>query len=148
MKIWVDADACPKAVKEILYKAANREQIVITFISNLYLKIPQSQYLQAIQVPGGFDVADEHIAKMAVADDLVITSDIPLAAKIVETGAIALSAYGKLFTVENIRDALNMRNLKEELRTTGLDTGGPSAFSMKDRELFANQLDRIIKSKL
>ena len=145
MQVWVDADACPKAVREILIKMADRLEILVTFISNQYHRIPVSNFLKTIQVSGGFDVADEYIVEKIKFDDLVITADIPLAALVIEKEAHALNPRGKLYTKENIQDSLTMRNLKDELRSSGVDTGGQKPFSHKDRELFANQLDHFIR---
>jgi uncharacterized protein YaiI (UPF0178 family) len=144
MYIWVDADACPRPIKEILYRAAIRTHLPLTLVSNLSLRTPKSEYIKTVQVPGGFDVADEHIIEMIKAGDLVITADIPLAAAVVEAGAVALNPRGKLYTKENIGEALTMRNVKDELRNAGIETGGPSAFKPADREAFANQLDRLL----
>ena len=144
MQIWVDADACPKPVKEIIFRAAKRRQILTTLVANLPLKIPVSPYIKTILVPGGFDIADEKIEALTRVDDLVITADIPLAAKIIAKGAVALNPRGKLYTQDNINEALTMRNLKDELRGSGIETGGPAAFNKKDREAFANQLDRFL----
>lgn len=144
MQIWVDADACPKPVRWILTRTAQRLEILVTFISNQYHRIPESQYLKAIQVPGGFDVADEYIVDQIRENDLVITADIPLASLVIDKKATALSPRGKLYTIENVQDSLIMRNLKEELRSTGVDTGGQRPFNHKDRENFANQLDQLL----
>ena len=145
MQVWVDADACPKAVREILIKMADRLEILVTFISNQYHRIPVSDFLETIQVSGGFDVADEYIVEKIKTDDLVITADIPLASLVIEKEAHALNPRGKLYTKENIQDSLTMRNLKDELRSSGVDTGGQKPFSHKDREQFANQLDQFIR---
>ncbi len=146
MRIWVDADACPRPVKEIIFRAAQRRQIATTLVANLPLKTPRSPYINSILVPGGFDIADEKIELLSAKGDLIITADIPLAAKVVAKGALALNPRGNLYTKENINEALTMRNLKDELRGSGIETGGPSAFSGKDREAFANQLDRILSN--
>jgi uncharacterized protein YaiI (UPF0178 family) len=145
MQVWVDADACPRAVREILIKMANRKKIMVTFISNQRHNIPDSEYIKAVQVAGGFDVADEFIIKQTSENDLIITADVPLAAAVVKKGAYALSPRGRFFNAENIQEALTMRNLKEELRSTGIDTGGQKPFSKKDRERFANRLDQFIR---
>ena len=146
MHIWVDADACPRPVKEILYRAAVRKQIPLTLVSNLYLRTPKSPFIKTVQVAGGFDVADEHIIQMIKPGDLVITADIPLAASAIEGGAAALNPRGKLYTKDNIAEALTMRNLKDELRSAGVETGGPSAFKAADRQAFANQLERMLSA--
>ena len=145
MQIWVDADACPKPVRDILIRTANRMEIAVTFISNQYHRIPQSKFLKAIQVPGGFDLADEYIVDQIEKDDLVITADIPLASLVIERNAFALNPRGKLYTIENIQDSLTMRNLKDELRSSGVDTGGQKPFNHKNREIFANQLDKFMR---
>ncbi len=147
MKIWVDADACPKVIKEILYRAAKRVQVEVVLVSNLYLRVPPSEFIKTVQVPEGFDVADEYIVENIQDGDLVITADIPLASNVVDKNAQALNPRGQLYTSDNIQEALSMRNLMDELRSTGINTGGPATFSMKDRENFANQLDKILVSK-
>jgi len=147
VKIWVDADACPKAAKEILYRAAERKRVLTILVANLPLKVPKSKFVQTILVPGGFDVADEKISSEANPGDLVITADIPLAAKIVEKSVMALNPRGAVYGKDNIKEMLLMRNLKEELRSSGLDTGGPSAYSNQDKQAFANQLDKILNSQ-
>lgn len=144
-KIWVDADACPKVIKDILFRAAERVKIPIVLVSNLYLRVPPSDFISAIQVPGGFDVADDYIVAQVQPGELVITADIPLVKQIIEKNALALSPHGKLFTQGNVNDALLMRNMKEELRMSGVDTGSPQPFSMSDREAFANRLDSILR---
>ena len=144
MQIWVDADACPVVVKEILFKAANRAEIVVTLIANQYISTPKSQYIKAVQVPQGFDVADNEIVKRLAKGDLVITADIPLAAEAIEKGAKALNPRGELYTKNNIRGRLNMRDFMDTLRSTGVDTGGSAPFNHSDRQAFANRLDQII----
>lgn len=144
MQIWVDADACPNVIKEILFRAADRCEIETTLVANQALKIPPSRYIKTIQVPAGFDVADNRIVDTVVPGDLVVTADIPLAAAVVEKGAIALNPRGEMYTEENIRERLAMRNLMDELRTTGEISGGPAAFGKMDRQNFANQLDRLL----
>jgi uncharacterized protein len=141
-QIWVDADACPVAIKEILFRAAEREQIPLTLVANQYLRTPPSRFIRALQVAGGFDVADDAIAERAEAGDLVVTQDIPLAARVIEKGALAVDPRGELHTPETIAQRLGMRNFMEELRGAGIDTGGPAAFHPRDRQAFANQLDR------
>lgn len=148
MKIWVDADACPRAVKDILYRAANRLKISLTLVANQPLQIPKSPYISTLQVGGGFDAADDEIAALIEEGDLVITADIPLAAAVIGKGAHALNPRGELYTKENIHDRLSMRNLMEELRSSGDITGGPSAFSPKDRQAFSNGLDRFLTRRL
>lgn len=141
-QIWVDADACPVAIKEILFRAAEREQVAVTLVANQYLRTPPSRFIRAVQVPGGFDVADNEIARRVVAGDLVVTQDIPLAAQAIEKGALALHPRGELYTPETIAQRLSMRNFMDELRGSGVDTGGPAAFHARDKQAFANQLDR------
>ncbi len=144
MRILVDADACPTVIKEILYRAAERVEVPLTLVANQALRVPASPYIDTVQVPAGFDVADQRIAEMVEEDDLVVTADIPLAAAVVEKGATALNPRGELYTEENVRERLAMRNLMDELRSTGVATGGPAALSKSDRQSFANQLDRLL----
>jgi uncharacterized protein YaiI (UPF0178 family) len=144
MRIWVDADACPGVMKDILIRAAERVGIQLTLVANKPLKVPPSRYVKALQVSAGFDVADKRIVTELEEGDLVVTADIPLAADVVAKGALALNPRGELYTTENIKERLAMRDLTEELRSTGLVTGGPSSLTMKDRQAFANQLDRIL----
>ena len=139
--IWVDADACPGVIKEILFRAAEREKISVTLVANQWLRTPPSRYIHAVQVPGGFDVADGEIVRRVAAGDMVVTQDIPLAALVLEKGALALNPRGELYTRETIAQRLSMRNFMEELRGTGVDTGGPAAFGQRDRQSFANALD-------
>ena len=147
MRIWVDADACPVAIKEILFRAAERTCIVTTLVANRLLRVPASPYIRSVQVPHGFDVADNKIAEQVEADDLVVTADIPLAAQVIERGGIALNPRGELYTEENIRERLGMRNFMEELRGSGADISGPAAFSKSDCQAFAKQLDRFLVGK-
>lgn len=144
MQIWVDADACPGVIKDILFRAAERRQIRTTLVANQMLRTPPSKYIRAIQVPSGFDVADAHIVDQLAAGDLVVTADIPLAALVIERGALALNPRGELYTEATIRERLTMRNFMEELRSAGIETGGPSAFGQAERQAFANQLDRLL----
>lgn len=146
MKIWVDADACPKVIKEILYRVADRTKIVVTFVANSYLHLPPSPYLSMLQVGDGFDVADAKIVELCSPGDLVITADIPLADHVVKKGGVALNPRGELYTKDNIGPILARRNFMDTLRG-GLveEVSGPPAFSVKDREMFANQLDRYIQ---
>jgi hypothetical protein len=141
-QIWVDADACPVAIKEILFRAAEREQIPVTLVANQWLRTPPSRFVRAVQVPAGLDVADNEIVQRASADDLVVTQDIPLAALVVDKGALAINPRGELYTAETIAQRLGMRNFMDELRGAGIDTGGPAAFHARDKQAFANQLDR------
>ena len=144
MKIWVDADACPAVVKDILYRAANRTQTPLTLIANRMLRVPPSPWIRALQVPAGFDVADRRIAEEANAGDLVVTADIPLAAQVVAKGAAALDPRGELLDADTIQERLTMRNFMEELRSSGVDTGGPAAFSAADARAFAQRLDAFL----
>ena len=143
-QIWVDADACPKVIKEILFRAAKRVGVSVTLVANQPLQVPRSRHIRSVQVAAGFDVADNHIVQQAEAGDLVITADIPLAAEVVAKGCLALNPRGELYTEENIRQRLNMRDFMDTLRSSGVDTGGPASFSQADRRAFANQLDRLL----
>ena len=144
MHIWVDADACPFAIKEILFRAAERTQIPLTLVANQPLRTPRSRFVRAIQVPWGFDMADSRIANEVRPGDLVITADIPLAADVIDRGGHAVNPRGELYTQDNIRERLAMRNLMDGLRSAGVDTGGPPPLSQADRQAFANQLDRLL----
>lgn len=144
MKIWVDADACPAVIKEILYRAADRAQLPLTLIANQMLRVPPSPWIRALQVPAGFDVADQRIVEEAVKGDLVITADIPLAALVVAKGAWVLDPRGELLDASNIQERLTLRNFMESLRSGGVDTGGPASFSAADRQAFANRLDSLL----
>ena len=144
MHIWVDADACPVVIKDILFRAAERTGHPLTLVANQFLRTPPSPLIRMIQVPGGFDEADKYIAAHVEAGDLVVTADIPLAALVIAKGAFALNPRGELYSAENVRQALDMRNFMDSLRGSGVDTGGPPAFNHGDRQNFANQLDRFI----
>ena len=144
MQIWVDADACPGVIKEIIFRAAERRQIQTILVANQMLRTPPSKFICAIQVPSGFDVADAHIVEQLSAGDLVVTADIPLASLVIGRGAHAINPRGELYTTANIQERLAMRNFMEELRGAGVETGGPSAFGQADRQAFANQLDRFL----
>lgn len=144
MKIWVDADACPVAVKEILYKAAAREKIKLVLVANNRMQIPKSPFISFCLVPKGQDVADNEIVRLLCPNDLVVTADIPLAARAVEKEAVVLSPRGDLFTEENIRERLSLRDFFDDLRANGVETGGPSSFSARDKQTFANALDRVL----
>lgn len=148
MNVWVDADACPKAIKQVLFKAAERLQISMTLVANQYIPTPPSKVIRSLQVAQGFDVADNAIVEAVVRGDLVITADIPLAAEVVAKGAIALNPRGTLYTRENVRDYLQRRNRAEELRATGMISGGPTALDKKDVQAFANALDRTLAQGL
>lgn len=144
MKIWVDADACPSVIKDILFRAAARTKINTTLVANHALRIPPSPYISFMQVTHGFDVADNEIVTRLNAGDLVITGDIPLAAEVIEKGGQALNPRGELYTIENIKARLTMRDFMDSLRSSGVNTGGPPALSQNDRQAFANQLDKIL----
>lgn len=145
MQIWVDADACPNVIKEILYRVADRLQIPLILVANKLLRVPPSRFVRAVQVPSGFDVADREIVRLLQAGDLVITADIPLAADVLEKCGHALNPRGEFYTKDNIQQQLTMRNFMDELRASGVETGGPAAFSQSDRHLFASQLDRFLQ---
>ncbi len=147
MRIWVDADACPGVVKEILFRAANRVRVPLTLVANQMLRVPPSPWIRALQVPAGFDIADERIVQEADAGDLVVTADVPLAARVIAKGALVLDPRGDLLDGSNIQERLGMRNFMESLRSSGVDTGGPAAFSSADRQAFANQLDGLLASR-
>ena len=147
MKIWVDADACPVVIKDILYRAANRAQIPLTLVANQMLRVPPSPWIKAVQVPDGFDVADQRIAGEAQAGDLVVTADIPLASQVIAKGAIVIDPRGELLDISNIEARLTMRNFMESLRSSGVETGGPPALSQSDRQAFAKQLDRMLAKR-
>ena len=147
MKIWVDADACPNVIKEILYRAAKRLQIHLTLVANAPIQTPAFSYIESVQVRSGLDVADNYIVQQMVAGDLVITADIPLAANVIEKGGYALNPRGEFYDKGNIRERLSMRNFMETLRSSGVETGGPPALSNRDREAFANQLDRFLAKR-
>ncbi|MFZ6844072.1 YaiI/YqxD family protein [Undibacterium sp. RuTC16W] len=144
MKIWVDADACPNPIKDILFRVADRLGITTTLVANRLLSVPPSRFIKAMQVPSGFDVADQEIVRLLEAGDLVITGDIPLASDVLDKGGHALNPRGSFYTKDNIREYLTMRQLMDELRSSGVETGGPNSFSQADRQAFANQLDRFM----
>jgi len=144
MKIWVDADACPKTIRETIIKAADRTQITCTFVANHMIPLPKRNNIQMLLVQSGFDVADNEIVTRITAGDLVITSDIPLANDVIEKKAMALSPRGELFTTENIKSRLNIRDFMDTMRSSGIQTGGPSSLSQSDRHAFAGHFDRII----
>jgi uncharacterized protein YaiI (UPF0178 family) len=137
----VDADACPGVIKDILFRAAERAGVHVTLVANQWLRTPPSRFIRALQVPGGFDVADSAIVERVRSGDLVVTQDIPLAALVVDKGAIAINPRGERYTPDNMAERLSMRNFMEELRGSGVQTGGPAAFHARDRQAFANQLD-------
>ena len=144
MQIWVDADACPNVIKDILFRAAERAKVSVTLVANQPLRTPPSLYIKTCQVSAGIDVADNYIAQQVQSGDLVITADIPLAAQVIERKGHALNPRGELYTVDNIRQRLGMRNFMEELRNSGVMTGGPASLNHSDRQAFANQLDRFL----
>ncbi len=144
MKIWVDADACPAVIKDILFRAAERTGLELTLVANHPLRTPPSPLINFVQVPSGFDVADNEIVNQLNAGDLVITGDIPLAAEVIEKGGYALNPRGEMYSADNIKERLTMRDFMETLRATGIDTGGPPPLSQSDRQSFANHLDRLL----
>lgn len=144
MQVLVDADACPVVVKEILFRAARRTQVCVTLVANQYLRTPPSRFIKALQVPAGFDAADERIVELVAAGDLVITADIPLAAAALDKGAHILDPRGNWFTRENIQERLTMRDVMDQLRTSGIATGGPAPYMPNDSKAFAGQLDRFL----
>ena len=144
MKIWVDADACPKVIKEVIFKASCRLKVEVTLVANSHLQIPDAANISFIQVDQGADVADFYIVEHLNKDDLVITADIPLAALVVEKEATAINPRGEIYTEENISERLSVRDFMQDLRDTGVQTGGPAAFGPKDREQFTNSLDRLL----
>ena len=144
MQVLVDADACPAVIKDMLFRAARRAEVRVTLVANQYLRTPPSPFIQSIQVPAGFDVADAQIVELVASGDLVITADIPLAAAVMERGAHALDPRGNWFTRENIQERLTMRDVMDQLRNSGIDTGGPAPFSARDSKAFAGQLDRFL----
>jgi uncharacterized protein len=146
MNIWVDADACPGVIKEILFRAAEREKIAVTFVANQFVKTPPSKYIATVQVKPGFDVADNEIVMRMNPGDLVITSDIPLADEVITKQGYALSPRGEMFSSENIKQKLNMRDFMDTLRGSGIQTGGPPPLNSSDRMKFANHLDRVLRA--
>ncbi len=147
MKIWVDADACPGVIKDILYRAAERTATATTLVANQPLRTPPSRLIRSLQVSAGFDVADNEIVKRTQPGDLVITADIPLAAEVIEKGGHALNPRGELYTENNIKERLNMRDFMDTLRSSGIQTGGPPALDQRDRQAFANALDRFLAQR-
>ena len=147
MKIWIDADACPVAIRDILFRAAVRTQTQVTLVANQYIQTPSSNYIRHLQVAQGFDAADNEIVNRSEPGDLIITSDIPLADAVISKNCLALSPRGELFTRENIKSRLNVRDLMESLRSSGIETGGPPALTSSDRQKFANHLDKWLEHK-
>jgi uncharacterized protein YaiI (UPF0178 family) len=148
MQIWVDADACPAMIKDILYRVAERVQTQVTLVANQLLRVPPSRFIRALQVPAGADVADREIVRLLEPGDLVVTGDIPLASDVLKKGGFALNPRGKFYTSDNIAQMLTMRAFLDELRGSGVDTGGPPPFSQTDRQSFANSLDRHLRKIL
>lgn len=144
LQIWIDADACPNVIKDILFRAAERRQLPLILVANQFIAAPPSPFIKAVRVAGGFDVADSYIVQQCHANDLVITADIPLAAEVIAKHAFALNPRGELYTHENIREHLAMRDFMTEMRDTGQTSGGPSAFGQRDKQAFANALDRFL----
>ena len=144
MQLWVDADACPAVIKDILFRVADRLELPLTLVANRLLRVPPSPYIRALQVPMGFDVADAHLVERVAEGDLVITADIPLAAALIEQGAFALSPRGEFYSSENIRERLGMRDFMEGLRGAGVDIGGPATLTQADRQAFARQLEQFL----
>ncbi len=144
MKIWVDADACPAVIKEVLFRAAARTGVQLTLVANHPLRIPRLPGIKFLQVAAGADVADQEIVERISAGDLVITADIPLAAEVIEKAGHALNPRGELYSADNIRGRLNMRDFMDSLRTNGIDTGGPPPLSQRERQSFANNLDTLL----
>jgi uncharacterized protein YaiI (UPF0178 family) len=146
-EIFVDADACPNLIKDILFRAAERAQVPVTLVANSWLRTPPSRWVKSLQVPGGLDVADSEIVRRCGPGDLVVTADIPLAALVVDKGALALNPRGELYTADSIAQRLSMRNFMDELRGAGVDTGGPAGFHARDRQAFGNALDRWLAKR-
>jgi len=147
MPIWVDADACPKVIKEVLYRAAEREQVMVTLVANQSLSVPPSRFLRTLRVASGFDVADNEIVQRVQSGDLVVTADIPLAAEVMEKGAVALNPRGERYSEATIRERLTMRDFMDTLRASGVQTGGPSTLNQRDRQAFANELDKWLRQQ-
>lgn len=147
MDIWVDADACPGAIKDILFRAAQRTGVQLTLVANHALQVPPNANIRMLQVSSGFDVADDEIVRLAQAGDLVITSDIPLAAEVIEKGAHALNSRGELYTTDSIKSRLQMRDFMDTMRASGVNTGGPPPLSQAEKQAFANHLDRFLAKR-
>ena len=148
MKVLVDGDACPRALKDILYKTAVRLKLETIFVSNRYLNLPFSEFIKGIVVDEGPDEADNHIVEITEAGDVIITADIPLADRVIEIDGVVLNHRGELLTEENVKQKLSVRNLLTDLRSLGVETGGPSSFSPKDKQRFSNQLDKLLTKLL
>lgn len=147
MRIWIDGDACPVVIKELLFRAAVRVKVLVTVVANEKLRVPVSEFIQTLVVGSGMNIADKQIVELVEAGDLVITADVPLAAHVVQKGGIALNPRGEIYTAENIGERITMRNLMDELRGNDLITGGPAPFGTKDKQAFANQLDRLLAKR-
>jgi hypothetical protein len=147
MQIWVDADACPNPIKQILFRAAQRTATTVTLVANHALRIPASQYIKTLQVTSGFDIADNEIIKRVTEGDLVVTADIPLASEVIDKGGLALNPRGELYTSDTIRQRLAMRDFMDNLRSSGINTGGPAAMSQSDKHKFANTLDKLLAQR-
>ena len=145
MQIWVDADACPNVIKEVLFRAADRTGIMVTLVANQPLKTPPSRFIRTLQVASGFDVADNEIVQRVEKNDLVIAADIPLAAEVIEKGGIALNPRGERYTPDTIRERLNIRDFMDTMRASGIQTGGPNTLNQRDRQQFANELDKWLQ---
>ncbi|MBU9826299.1 YaiI/YqxD family protein [Rahnella perminowiae] len=145
MQIWVDADACPNVIKEVLFRAAERTGMMVTLVANQIIRTPPSKFLRTLRVEAGFDVADNEIVKRTEPGDLVITADIPLAAEVIEKGGVALNPRGERYTTETIKERLNMRDFMDTMRASGVQTGGPPALNQRDRQQFANELDKWLQ---
>jgi len=145
MQIWVDADACPNVIKEVLFRAAERTGMMVTLVANQIIRTPPSKYLRTLRVEAGFDVADNEIVKRTEPGDLVITADIPLAAEVIEKGGVALNPRGERYTTETIKERLNMRDFMDTMRASGVQTGGPATMNQRDRQQFANELDKWLQ---
>ncbi|NMP29194.1 YaiI/YqxD family protein [Rahnella sp. SAP-1] len=148
MQIWVDADACPNVIKEVLFRAAERTGMMVTLVANQTIRTPPSRFLRTLRVEAGFDVADNEIVKRVEPGDLVITADIPLAAEVIAKGGVALNPRGERYTTETIGERLNMRDFMDTMRASGVQTGGPSTLNQRDRQQFANELDKwLVQAK-
>ncbi|HDL8055499.1 TPA: YaiI/YqxD family protein [Yersinia enterocolitica] len=148
MQIWVDADACPNVIKDVLFRAADRAGMLVTLVANQPLKTPPSKFIRTLQVASGFDVADNEIVQRVEKNDLVITADIPLAAEVIEKGGIALNPRGERYTPDTIRERLNMRDFMDTMRASGIQTGGPNTLNQRDRQQFANELDKWLQQAI
>jgi uncharacterized protein len=145
MQIWVDADACPNVIKEVLFRASERTGMMVTLVANQIIRTPPSKFIRTLRVEAGFDVADNEIVKRTEPGDLVITADIPLAAEVIDKGGVALNPRGERYTTETIKERLNMRDFMDTMRASGVQTGGPPALNQRDRQQFANELDKWLQ---